>query len=410
MMTLLWKLLGRHISPAQLLGFFLANLVGMLIVLLALQIFVDAQALSKDSDILMREDFLIVSKKIPSVSAITSRAPSFSSEEIAELQDQPFVEEMAPFSTSHFQVYAYFDAGGGQSLGTQMFFEAVPDPFIDVQSKRWTYTPGDRFLPLILPKSYLDLYNYGFAQSRQMPRLSESILSSIHLRIFIQGNGHRDEFSARIVGFSNRLETILVPQAFLDWANPRYQSPPSSPPSRASEQTSTEQPSRLILQLSNRADPQLATFLRERDYQTDEDKLQDSQSHYLLNLFVTILLSTGLLISALSFYILMLSIFLLLQKNSHKLENLLLIGYRVNQVARPYQILTFLLNLGVAALALLLLHFIRNAYIDQLSPLTSTAHLPSLLPAVLAATGLLLLVSAIHSLIIQNKIRQLRKA
>lgn len=409
-MTLVWKLLRQHISTAQLLGFFLANLVGMLIILLALQIYVDTKALSKNTDILMREDFLIVSKKISSLAAITSKAPSFSATEIAELQNQPFVEELAPFSTSNFKVYAYFDAGRGQNFGTQMFFEAVPDQFIDVQSKRWTYTPGDDFIPLILPKTYLDLYNYGFAQSRQMPRLSESILSSINLRIFIQGNGHRDEFNARIVGFSNRLQTILVPQAFLDYANPLYQNQPSDLNPTSSRQNSTKQPSRLILRLSNRADQSLATFLHERDYQTDADKLQDSQNHYLLNLFVTILLSVGLLISALSFYILMLSIFLLLQKNSRKLQNLLLIGFTVNRIARPYQTLTFVLNLAVAALALLILHFIRNAYIEQIAPLTSTANFPTLLPAALAALALLLLVTAFNTLAIQNKIRQLRKA
>lgn len=409
-MTLVWKLLRQHISTAQLLGFFLANLVGMLIILLALQIYVDTKALSKNTDILMREDFLIVSKKISSLAAITSKAPSFSATEIAELQNQPFVEELAPFSTSNFKVYAYFDAGRGQNFGTQMFFEAVPDQFIDVQSKRWTYTPGDDFIPLILPKTYLDLYNYGFAQSRQMPRLSESILSSINLRIFIQGNGHRDEFNARIVGFSNRLQTILVPQAFLDYANPLYQNQPSDLNPTSSRQNPTKQPSRLILRLSNRADQSLATFLHERDYQTDADKLQDSQNHYLLNLFVTILLSVGLLISALSFYILMLSIFLLLQKNSRKLQNLLLIGFTVNRIARPYQTLTFVLNLTVAALALLILHFIRNAYIEQIAPLTSTANFPTLLPAALAALALLLLVTAFNTLAIQNKIRQLRKA
>lgn len=409
-MTLVWKLLRQHISTAQLLGFFLANLVGMLIILLALQIYVDTKALSKNTDILMREDFLIVSKKISSLAAITSKAPSFSATEIAELQNQPFVEELAPFSTSNFKVYAYFDAGRGQNFGTQMFFEAVPDQFIDVQSKRWTYTPGDDFIPLILPKTYLDLYNYGFAQSRQMPRLSESILSSINLRIFIQGNGHRDEFNARIVGFSNRLQTILVPQAFLDYANPLYQNQPSDLNPTSSRQNPTKQPSRVILRLSNRADQSLATFLHERDYQTDADKLQDSQNHYLLNLFVTILLSVGLLISALSFYILMLSIFLLLQKNSRKLQNLLLIGFTVNRIARPYQTLTFVLNLAVAALALLILHFIRNAYIEQIAPLTSTANFPTLLPAALAALALLLLVTAFNTLAIQNKIRQLRKA
>lgn len=59
----------------------------------------------------------------------------------------------------------------------------------------------------------------------------------------------------------------------------------------------------------------------------------------------------GLVFSVMSFYILMLSIFLLLQKNSAKLETLLLLGYAPGRVARPYWLLTLWLNLGVLVVA-----------------------------------------------------------
>ena len=40
-MHLLWKLLRRHLSPGQLAGFALANFLGMMIVLLSVQFYVD---------------------------------------------------------------------------------------------------------------------------------------------------------------------------------------------------------------------------------------------------------------------------------------------------------------------------------------------------------------------------------
>ncbi len=48
-----------------------------------------------------------------------------------------------------------------------------------------------------------------------------------------------------------------------------------------------------------------------------------------------------------SFYLLLLSIFLLLQKNSRKLETLSLLGYRPGRIALPYVALTLGLNLAV---------------------------------------------------------------
>ena len=44
MPTLVWKLLRQHISIGQLAGFFLANLFGMMIVLLSVQFYKDANS------------------------------------------------------------------------------------------------------------------------------------------------------------------------------------------------------------------------------------------------------------------------------------------------------------------------------------------------------------------------------
>ena len=41
-MSLVWKLLRRHVSVPQFAGFFFANLLGMLIVLLSVQFYYDA--------------------------------------------------------------------------------------------------------------------------------------------------------------------------------------------------------------------------------------------------------------------------------------------------------------------------------------------------------------------------------
>lgn len=39
------------------------------------------------------------------------------------------------------------------------------------------------------------------------------------LDVRLSGRGRTERMKGRIVGFSNRLNTILVPQAFMEWAN-----------------------------------------------------------------------------------------------------------------------------------------------------------------------------------------------
>ena len=61
-MKLVWKLLKHHISIPQLVGFILANLAGMVIILLGLQFYLDYRALENEESF-MKSDYLIVNKK-----------------------------------------------------------------------------------------------------------------------------------------------------------------------------------------------------------------------------------------------------------------------------------------------------------------------------------------------------------
>ena len=221
-MKLVWKLLRQHISVPQFAGFFLANLVGMVIILLGIQFYNDTQAIYQSEDSFMKEDYLIVNKKIGAVTTITGKSNDFSDAELADAAAQPFVQKIGTFSSSSFDVRASFDIQGFARFSTDMFFESVPDEFVDVKTEDWGYVDGSPTLPIILPKDYLDLYNFGYAQSRNMPKLSEGILGALKLRIDIDGNGYKDSYDGQIVGFSSRLNTILVPQAFMDYATRRY--------------------------------------------------------------------------------------------------------------------------------------------------------------------------------------------
>ena len=134
------------------------------------------------------------------------------------------------------------------------------------------------------------------------------------------------------------------------------------------------------------------------------NELDAGKTAWLLKVIVGVVLSVGLLISALSFYILILSIYLLLQKNMHKLETLLLIGYSPAQVARPYQVLTVVLNLLVLALGFGLVVCVRSWYVPVLSALLPEAGGGSLVPALSVGIVVFLFVSVLNLYIIRRKV------
>ena len=397
MNTLLLRLLKRHISPAQLLGFVLANLIGLGILLLGLQFYRDALTALSAKDSLMRADYLIISKQVTS-GLFGSRDNSFSAEEIADLEQQPFVAALGRFTPSKFQVSAGLGLGStlGGGLSTYMFLEAVPDRFLDLKPSDWHWEEGQQEVPLIIPRSYLGLYNSAFAQSQGLPLLSEATIGAIPLGLELRGGLEEQHYRGRIVGFSNRLNTLLVPEHFIQQMNRRL----------APEATAS--PTRLILELHNPSDPAIALYLREHSYESEGERLASSQSMYFLRLLSGVVLGVGLLISALSAYLLLLSIYLLLQKNSRQLENLLLLGYSQRQLVLPYVLLTLVLNLLALLAALGLVLWVRGYYLEAASRLVPEELGASLLPTLLLGLGLLVGTTLVNAVAIGRKVRSLR--
>lgn len=388
---MIWKLLKQHISLSQLLGFSLANVCGMVIVLLAVQFYRDVLPMFTQENSFLKGDYIIISKKVSTLGTIVGKQTTFSAGDIAEIEEQPFVKRVGSFLPSQFKVMAGMGLQGIK-MSTDLFFESVPNAYVDVQSEEWKFNPESNVIPIIIPRNYLNLYNFGFAQSRNLPQLSEGIIGMVNLDIRLVGNGKTEQMKGHIVGFSSRLNTILVPESFIRWANARFS-------------TGVEaEPSRLIVEVGNPADERIVQFVQRKGYEMEGNELEAGKTVWFLKLIVGVVLSVGLLISVLSFYILILSIYLLLQKNMRKLETLLLIGYSPAQVARPYQMLAVVLNLSVLLLGIAIVIGIRGTYLPVITSLLPDAGNESLLPALLTGACVFLLVSVLNIVMVRRKV------
>ena len=392
-MNLVWKLLRQHLSIPQMAGFFFANLFGMIIVLLSVQFYQDVIPVFTAEDSFMRSDFLIVNKKIGTASTISGSSNTFNQTEVDDLAQQPFVSRMGKFTNANYKADVSMRVNGASVLNNgEISFESIPDSFVDTPLRNWNYQPGEKTIPIILPRIYLTMYNFGFAQTHALPKLSDGLVGMIDFHIFVHGKHREAQFKGKVIGFSNRLSSILVPQAFMDWSNDTFAS------------GETHAPTRLIAQVNNPSDPQFTKYLNQKGYEIENAKLNTEKTTYFLRLLVMMVVGVGLVISALSFYILMLSIYLLVQKNTHKLENLLLIGYRPAQVALPYQMLTIGLNLLIYGLALLAIFFARSYYMDLIETLFPNIEDGNMLPAIAVGALLFVLVSLSNYAIIARKI------
>lgn len=351
-MNIIQRLLRKNLSMAQLVGFTLANFIGLLIVLLGLQFYTDVRSIWQDEDSFMQKDYLVINKQVSGSGLLTGERASFSADEIADIEKQSWVRKVGRFSSADYRLSASIEQAG-RSMSTYMFFESIPSEFVDVDSDEWGYEEGDNVVPIIISKDYLSLYNFGFASSTGLPQFSETMIGSIPMRLRISSAKGSAELQGRIVGFSNRLNTILVPQEFMDWSNQRY----------GRTAGARADPSRLIIDVSSPGDVKIKDYIAEHGYEIAGDKANSTAS-YFLNVATGVVLAIGAVITILSLFVLLLSISLLMQKNRQKMHSLIMLGYELKEVGRPYRQLVVAVNAVAYLLAAGAMLAMRMLYID----------------------------------------------
>jgi hypothetical protein len=391
-MNLVWKLLRKHISIIQLGGFFVANLIGLGIILCGVQIYNDVKPLLSGENSLLMGDNIVIAKQVKMMKKDTSFTPS----EISEIEAQPFVRNVGQFTAAQYEVYGGINFMG-QGISTMLFFESVPDEFLDVTSEKWGFEQGDSIIPIIIPRTYLDLYNFGFSNTQDMPKLTENTLKSAVFDMRLRGNGQTIYMSANIVGFSDKLNTILVPESFIRWSN--------------STLADIEEcaPSRLIIEVDNPTDEAIAKFLKEKSYIPEESGDNNSKIAFLLKIAVAVVVIIGSIFCVLSVFILTLSIYLLLQKNTSKLENLALIGYPPLRIARPYIGLVAGLNGAILLGALLVTAIVRSKYMALLGEMFTELSTSGMTWAVITGVVATLVIIAFNIGIILRQINAIAR-
>ncbi len=382
-----WQLLRRNISAGQLLGYSAANAVGLIVVLIGLMFYLDSGSNAKNQEQFFSRDYAVISKV---VEGIGFDPIAFSEEEIADIEKQPWAKNVGRFTASQFTVYGSVQLGG-RSLGTYLFLESIPDEFFDVKPDEWDFDPAEGFIPVIINKDYLTLYNFGFAVPQGLPQLSEKVIGSIPLSVRLTGEGMYPEyFEAAIVGFSTRLNTIAVPQSFMDWANNRFYN--GKEPNGSS---------RLIIEIDARKIDEMNAYLAEHAYEQAGDKEGEGKISKFLGVVSGVVTVNGIIICSLAIFILLLSIFLLLQQSRDKLSYLMLLGYSPQSIGRYYLRMVIIINTAITILAVTVTILARDIWAKPLGEIGIGD--ASMAPIFIVALTYLLLVNSINAHVIRKR-------
>jgi hypothetical protein len=349
--------------------------VAMVLILAAVQIQADYNNLlhgKNNQDSIA--NFLVINKV---VTAQNMGATTLSDADIAGLKQQPFTEALGLLTPSRFKV-GVESASDKTPFYSDLFFESVPDEFIDVTSADWKWNDQSQFIPMIIPNMFLDMYNFGFAASQQLPQLTQDLVKSLPIKVIIQTPAGPVSYNARIVGFSDRISSMLVPQQFMDWANAKF----------GNDQHA--RPSRVVIKTRDAGNPQLVQYLKTHGLSTDADKTRFSKYRQVVDMVVGISWVTGAVM--LVFALLIFTLFIQLTIASCRDEIVLLISlgtaprqlYRflMRQFFPPNIFITLFALAGIAVLQWMLAAFL----------LQKSIHLPYFLSLYTVGAALLILL------------------
>jgi hypothetical protein len=203
-----------------------------------------------------------------------------------------------------------------------LFFEAVPDRFLDVVPRGWDATRTEDTLPVMISRDFLLLYNFGFAQSRNFPMLTEELLAIVPVSLTIRGNGKVKETSARIVGLSDRIASILIPYNRMEMLNRDFGTGKGKAPLR------------LVISIKDRTDPQIIRSLEESAYETSKEKLRLSDAGFTVRTIVSVVASIGVILVLLSFTVFLTTFRLIISRSAPEITLLKDLGYSKKIIAR----------------------------------------------------------------------------
>jgi hypothetical protein len=236
----------------------------------------------------------------------------FSDSEIDDIKQQTFIDDAAPLIGNLFR--AQITGGELLPFSTDLFLEGIRNEFLDTIPSTFVWQEGNNVVPIILSADYLELYNI-FAPAQGLPQISEQSLGAFQLRLVCSGYQGDAFFYAKVVGLSYRINTILVPENFLIWANKNI-----------AGQTDNK-PSRIYIKTSDIDNPALTTYLSDHGFYINKEKFKSGRLKVLLKSFTASLGIFALLVIVLSFILFSFYLQLIISRSKENLQLLITLGY-----------------------------------------------------------------------------------
>lgn len=372
-------LLGK--SRLKFVVLFLGVVASCLISALVYQIYSDFAYLYQRGSGDAQYQYLQINKEIGLSNTFGVSNTNFTEEDIDFIANQPFIEDVAPLYQNNYRVLGSF---AGNRF--DMFFNAIKSDFLDVDLDDFSWKNGDDVVPIVVANDFVKIMNHAVLPSQGKPPIPKFAMEQIVVDLRLMNNGRELNVKAQIVGFSDRVSSVIVPKTFLDYSN-KYLS------GKAKGDVAM-----LLLKVKDSGSPQLKKFLNKNGLEVNEEKLI-ATSRKIVTIIISVLFLLGLVIFILSNSLIVAQIHWLMAENKDRIGMLKLLGYNNKKVIwgifKP-SIYFYLISLVVSVGIFLGVTFLMHSVIKSLQLGYPQISILSVLIPVFIIVTVVLRLSLIH--------------
>ena len=348
---MLKKLLFQNQDKIQYFIAIIGACIGILFLVTSIHYLVKVNEFGQGQEIL-GPNTMIIQKKLSNSSSLNLSKTDFSQEEISRFKNESFVSDAQAVICNNYNVLFLTDDPLVPKFSSDVFLQTVNAKFLDVKTKEWQWKEGDTVVPMVMPRDFLVMLN-TFMSASGIPQVSEDLAKQIKFKLRISNESQREFVWAKIVGFTNEIPSLLVPESFMNSANTKY---------------STGKKSKITnVMISSKEGEfgKMEQFLDERGLESRKSQVVIGKLKSIVSTLFLVTLIISIITVVISGLVLIQYLQLLIANNKYPIRTLLRLGYAPTILIRIF-IVYFSRTFGIITIVSFVLFYSAKFIIDDL--------------------------------------------
>jgi hypothetical protein len=345
------KLLFRNQERKQLNIAIVGSLLGITFLITSIHYLIKVNEFGKGADVL-GPNTIIVQKKVSNLNTLNIAKTDFSLAEIDAIKKEKFVLDVKPVVSNNFDVSFETADPLVPRFRSDVFIQTVDPSFLDVKSDKWHWNEGDEYVPIILPRDFLVMLN-TFMSASGIPQVSDDLATQIKFKFTLSNGSGKEWVDARIIGFTNEVASILVPETFMTFGNKKY-----------GEETKAKI-TQIMISSKENGFGLVEEMVKTKHLESKSSQMIVGRLKSMVGTLILVVLGISILAVFLSGLVLIQYAQLLMSRNAYEVRTLLRIGYPAKQLIQSFFVY-FLKIFGWITLLGFGMFFVFKLFLDKM--------------------------------------------